>query len=170
MLGELDRVLDAELRAGRSWRTEIEESLERWPRIAEADATSCGGVRGWIEFHLGGDGSALLAANLELELGLICQRCLNALSVTVPMKVRMALGEETGAPEGYEAYGQVGGATVRQLLEDELLLEVPGFPVHPAAAECGPMGELVQKLAPGDGGDETKTNPFAALASLKIKK
>lgn len=170
MLGELDRVLDAGLRAGRSWQAEIDESLQRWPRLAEADATGSGMVRGRVDFDLRGDGSAMLAANLELELGLVCQRCLNALSVTVPVQVRMALGEETGAPEGYEAYGQVGGATVRQLLEDELLLEVPGFPVHPAAAECGPTAELLEKLAPGDGGDETTTNPFAALASLKSKK
>ena len=170
MLGDLDRVLDAGLQAGRSWQAGIDESLEHWPRVAEASAAGTGRVRGRAAFDLRGDGSALLDADLELEIGLVCQRCLREMSVTIPVRVRMALGEETGAPEGYEAYGQVGGASVRQLLEDEMLLEVPGFPAHPAGAECGPLAGMIDELGPGDGGAEAGTNPFAALASLKTKK
>ena len=170
MLGELDRKLDAGLQAGRSWQTRLDESLRRWPRLAEVAAGGAGTVRGQVGFELRGDGSALLDADLDLEIELVCQRCLQVMSLTVPARIRMALGEETGAPADYEAYGQVGGATVRQLLEDELLLEVPGFPAHPRRVDCGPMAELIEDLAPEDDGDEGKTNPFAALASLKSKK
>jgi len=170
MLGDLDRVLDAGLQAGRSWQAGIDESLEHWPRVSEASAAGTGRVRGRVSFDLRGDGSALLDADLELDIGLVCQRCLREMSVTIPVRVRMALGEETGAPEGYEAYGQVGGASVRQLLEDEMLLEVPGFPAHPANTDCGPLAEKIDELGPGDDGAEPGTNPFAALASLKTKK
>jgi len=170
MLGELDRILDAELRAGRSWQGGVDESLDKWPRVSEASAAGTGRVRGRVGFDLRGDGSALLDADLELEIELVCQRCLREMSMAIPVRVRMALGEETGAPEGYEAYGQVGGASVRQLLEDELLLEVPVFPAHPAEAECGPLAGMIEELGSGDGDAEAATNPFAALASLKTKK
>lgn len=170
MRGELDRALDAGLQAGRSWRMSLDESLSGWPRLADAATGAPGRIRGSIDFDLRGDGSALLDAELELDLGLVCQRCLREIRLAIPLRVRMALGEETGAPEGYEAYGQVAGATVRQLLEDEMLLEVPGFPVHPSAADCGPMDEMIERLAPEETGAERGENPFAALASLKKPK
>lgn len=170
MLGELDRVLDESLSAGRSWRARLDESLELWPRLAESSAAGAGQVRGEVDFDLRGDGSALLAADLEVNVELTCQRCLETFVLAVPLEVRMALGEETGAPEGFEAYGQVGGVSVRQLLEDELLLEVPPFPVHPDRKRCGQAAEMIDRLAPRQESVEPRTNPFAALESLKTKK
>ncbi len=170
MRGDLDRVLSAGLSGARAFTGDLEEGLERWPRLAEVSPDGRGTLRGHVEFEPAGDGSALLQADLEFEAELVCQRCLEPLTVRIPVRVAMALGEETGAPEGFEAYGQVEGATVRQLLEDELLLEVPPFPAHPESRGCGPAAQTIERLAPDESGDETRQRPFAALASLKRKK
>ena len=170
MRGDLDMVLRPGLSGARSFAGAVDEDLARWRRLAELSGDGQGRLRGEVKFDSPGDGSALLRADLELEAALVCQRCLEPLTLRIPVRVRIALGEETGAPEEFEAYGQVEGSTLRQLLEDELLLEVPSFPVHREIDECGASAQMIERLAPEESGHETTQNPFAALASLKRKK
>ncbi len=102
---------------------------------------------------------------LRTRLRLECQRTLEPFEHPLRVDVRLGLIEherdEAGLPAGYEPLLLENGTLQpAQVIEDELLLALPAFPVKPGSL---PLPESLQDASPRDG------NPFAVLRALQRK-
>lgn len=176
MSAELDRPLEPAALAARDRHWSAETPLREWPRLAELDL---GGeaagrvVRVSVDWRDDGHGRPLLEGELELRLGATCQRCLEPMELELRVQPKLFFGdpahlEPALAEAGFEPCELEPGTTLRQLLEDEVLLAVPAFPVHQQEADCGALAEKLAQLEPGQEG-RSGSSPFAVLAELKRK-
>jgi uncharacterized protein len=105
---------------------------------------------------------------VQAVLPLECQRTLRRFEHPVQVEQRYGLvrseDDEAALPEGYEALlmAEDGGLELPALVEDELILAVPLIPVAPGS-------ESVERDWPVTADEETRANPFSALAALKKK-
>lgn len=176
MFAELDRLLEPAPLAARSWHLAAATPLQDWPRLValEPGVGSEGRtVRVEIRFATNETGDPVMAGRLATTLRCTCQRCLEEMDLELVAEPKLFFGQAASlgaAAEaaGYECCEVEPGATLRQVLEDELLLAVPAFPAHADGADCGP---LAQKLAAVEApaGGEGVASPFAVLAGLKRK-
>lgn len=174
MSDELDRLLEPRALAARDWRLHCETPLRDWDRLAalghsgtELDAV----VRVAAGFREDANGMALLEGEIVARLRCICQRCLEEMELEVCARPKLMFGgaEELGAAAlaaGFEHCELEPGVTLRRLLEDEVLLSVPVFPVHERSEDCGALAAKLAELEPGEGGEKS-SSPFAVLAGLK---
>jgi uncharacterized protein len=150
----------------------------RWPlrlfgRLAESFASPPAdddqvswSVRGERRVLRGGVPQAWLHLRASACLSLECQRCLKpvAVQIEVARDFLFVHGEEAAAQLDAETDDDVLAMPrvldLRELVEDELLLEMPLVPRHESCPE--PLPVPVDDEAP----DEAP-NPFAALAVLK---
>jgi uncharacterized protein len=110
-----------------------------------------------------------VVAELEVRacLPLTCQRCLNPMRVNVDSRSRvMLIGTEDEAdrvPAGIETVLALERrVSVRELVEEELLLAVPIVPLHQDPRECAP-GE---RVALAQAGETSVQRPFERLGEL----
>lgn len=145
--------------------------LAAMARLRDLLADTDGEVRFALEF--GQDVLQVPFAELRIEAGLplVCQRSLQRFVQPVSLTQRLALVRDEGGddedieaalPPGYEALqvGNDGALRPAELVEDELILAVPLVPVMPGS-------ESVEREWPATAEEETRANPFAALAALK---
>jgi uncharacterized protein len=168
---QLDRKLEPAPLAASGWSLECESPLEHWPRLRELAQVPGRKVSVKLAFRENEEGLPLMEGVLSVSLRGECQRCLEEFELVVRAEPRLAFASvgQLGAgalAAGFEACEPEPGATLRQLLEDELLLCVPAFPVHARSEECGPLAGKLAELEPETGGDSA-SSPFAALAALK---
>ncbi len=179
MFAELDRVLEPRALAARGWRLAGEAVLQEWPRLLAVDEAG-GGVAGpgrqvrfEVAFHEDDDGAAMLEGELAVTLSCVCQRCLENMALDLQASPRLVFGaaeelDTAASGAGFEACEPEAGATLRQLLEDEILLVMPAFPVHERREDCGALAGRLAELEPAASG-EGSSGPFAVLAGLKRK-
>ena len=114
---------------------------------------------------------------LHLEAGatlpLVCQRCLHPVDVDLAVKrsFRFVADEATAAAEDEECEEDLLALTrsfdLLELVEDELLMELPVAPRHEACPETVKMSAS----DPGfDAANAEKEHPFAVLGRLKTGK
>lgn len=176
MSAELDRSLEPAALAARGREWSAETPLDEWPRLAELDRAGAAAgrrVRARVAWDEDGQGRPLLEGELELRLGATCQRCLEPMELELRVQPKLFFGapaelEPALAEAGFEPCELEPGTTLRQLLEDEVLLAVPAFPVHQRAEDCGALAEKLAQLEPGEDG-QSGSSPFAVLAELKRK-
>ncbi|MDI3383020.1 YceD family protein [Xenophilus aerolatus] len=132
----------------------------RWTAKGEMRTTTGGPAVPWI--HL----------DAQLDLPLVCQRCLQP--VDTPLQAdrwfRFVADEETAALEDEEADEDVLVSShdfdLRELVEDELLMDIPFAPVH----EVCPAPVRMSAADPDfEAAGQERPNPFAALEALKKK-
>ncbi|MDX1432432.1 MAG: YceD family protein [Gammaproteobacteria bacterium] len=121
-----------------------------------------------LRFHLGDDARPRIEGELRARLQVRCQRCLEPVLIEVTREIKLmpvATDAEAAAVDAdYEPLlVDADAISVARLVEDEIILSMPGYPRHPAG-ECSPPAgadpEAVPAPARGD-------NPFAVLRSLK---
>ena len=140
-------------------------ALAELPRLAPL-LVEGGGVAFRLVFSQE-DGRAVVSGVVRSRLMLRCQRCLGPIALDVDAAFALAFVaglEEAGAlPEPYEPV-VVEDSRVRplELVEDELLLAVPGIPLHEGDACRAPSADPA--ATEGASQDES---PFAVLASLR---
>ena len=147
--------------------------LSSFTRLAGLLADTEGEVRYEIEFGRDLSGLATVEVFAEADLPLVCQRSLERFLLPVTVRQRLGLladeSEESALPADVEPalVGPDGALHPLELVEDELILAVPAYPVKPGSAEV----EAVWTDAEAEAEDEQpRTNPFAALAALKGRK
>ncbi len=115
---------------------------------------------------MGGEQPALVLT-LKGCLSLKCQRCLTAMPYAVNIKSKFVVMPDIQATSPLNEDGYEGDdleylpadaqMSVLDLIEDELLLNLPAFPKH-ADGRCGELS-AIKEIG--------KVNPFEALLSLK---
>ena len=106
----------------------------------------------------------------QATLSLVCQRCLGPVDVPVSFErdFRFVASEELAEVEDEESEEDVlvisKAFNVLELIEDELLMEMPPVPKHP---NCPKPVKLQAADANFDAEAAEKPNPFAVLQSLK---
>ncbi len=126
-----------------------------------------------IEMHGDKEGRVrTLQGRIVATLTLVCQRCLEPL--TVPVDVQFHLGlvttEEQAErlPAGLEPL-LMTGPTLRlvDVIEDELVLALPIVALHPEGSACAAQVPAAVAAVPEPTEPEPRKNPFAVLAQLK---
>lgn len=176
MSDELDRPLEPRALAARDRRLRCATPLGDWQRLTALDPSGAAPdtvVRVDAGFREDENGVALLEGQVVARLRCHCQRCLEEMELEVCARPKLMFGraDELGAAAvaaGFEHCELEPGMTLRELLEDEVLLAVPAFPVHERSEDCGKLAAKLAELEPGEGG-ERSSSPFAVLAALKRK-
>lgn len=141
-----------------------------------------------FELRFGHDdgGQACVLGHIDAELVVLCQRCLEPMSIRIERPVCLALvqckDESASLDDAYDPL-LVGEEplALSGLLEDELILGMPSFARH-ASGECElpPGADAVDDTDDsGEGhtgqhgdtaGESGEDNPFSVLKSLKPRK
>jgi uncharacterized protein len=143
--------------------------LAAFPRLSELLAVTAGEVRGRVRFarEIG-----IPVADVEVsgELPFTCQRCFGPMSVQVDSRERVAMvaseAEADRVPQGRETIlAPDHRISIRDLVEEELLLTLPIVPLHAEDAEqCQTEG---LRVAPEEATPASDTQrPFERLGEL----
>lgn len=137
-----------------------EFALADLARLAGSLASRAGTVRYELVGRIDDEGKPRLSCKVEGTLELVCQRCLDTMfwPIATASDLRLVADEaalaEVDEPEGPELLAAQKDLSVRDLVEDEILLALPIAPKHPEG-RC--------QLAFASGEASTR-NPFAVLA------
>jgi uncharacterized protein len=142
--------------------------LAELSRLRSQLASVAGSVRGRAHFARE-SGVVVVDLTLAGTATLDCQRCLEAMELTVESTVRVGLiaaeADMSRVPEDLEPVLAPGGRiSIGELVEEELLLALPIVPLHERADECAvaPSAPLVT-----DEQKEQQTQrPFERLGEL----
>jgi uncharacterized protein len=124
-----------------------------------------------LEFGVDEQGITFLKGHLKALLRLQCQRCLEPFIYEIisdfVLGIVNTLDEANALPDQYEpALAKEGSLALRELIEDEIILNLPIIPRH-EPEECKVKLPLVDSgWEKGEGKGE---NPFQVLQSLKDK-
>jgi len=142
-------------------------SFTRMARLSKM-VENCGGAAE-VDLHFDVDEQKIpvVTGRLRSELVLICQRCLEPLSVSIDIEVALGIvaseQEAERLPSRYDpVIVEDERLSVADLVEDEILLALPAIPRHQEQCAAGvPPAEQ----PPAERAD----NPFAVLSRLKSK-
>ncbi len=146
--------------------------LKAMPRLADLCARTDGGVEVDLRFERGEqDGLCVMYGSVRTSLALVCQRCLEEMTLDLRAAPRLMLlrpGERADLEQEAETLVVEQSLSLAQVIEDELLLVMPMIPMHDV--ELCPARNLVKP--PADQSprrSQAKRNPFAVLKELKRK-
>ncbi|MDX9969614.1 MAG: DUF177 domain-containing protein [Hydrogenophaga sp.] len=150
------------------------DSIGRYARLSDAGVPGGAdhGVIWRAQAELRGEGARAvpwLHLQANAVLSLTCQRCLQA--VETPLEVdrwfRFVADEATAEAEDEDSEEDVLALeprpSLRELVEDELLMALPLVPMHEECPAPLPLPAQEAAVEPA----EDKPSPFAALAKLK---
>ena len=121
----------------------------------------------------GGEGHIWLHLSAEAALPMTCQRCLTEARIPlyVDRSFRFVADEATAEMEDDDSDEDLLAMSrefnLLELIEDELLMEVPVVPRH---EECPVPVQMESSDADFEQANEQKENPFAVLQSLNVGK
>ena len=167
--GPIPPHVDPRKLADRGATLEGELLLADLPRLCDPLADNHGSVRAKFFFERDERNAVVIHSELEVEVKMICQRCLELVALPIQSACDYAVVKEgantQSVPKGYDVL-ELGEdpLDLLALVEDELLLALPIVPAHDPEDCQQPAG--LEEPAPGE--DEvTRSNPFSVLAQLK---
>lgn len=112
----------------------------------------------------------VVTGQISVELQMLCNRCLNASSVTLEHELEVVLVTTDSHAEelqqGFDTWlVEDKQIFLRDFIEDEILLELPIVVAHD---ECQTSKELIEAMPEDE--QQQDENPFAALKDLNLKK
>ena len=150
--------------------------LAELPRVSHELIGKDGEASGHVRFsrHMG---HAVADLDVSAAPEVVCQRCMQTMRWPVSVKSRIALVSDYDAadrvPDGMEVFlVEADSVSVRDLVDEEVMLALPHVPRHDEGSECA--GREV--LLPGQeaGADESANaqvqKPFAQLGELLKRK
>lgn len=142
--------------------------LEQLERLTGSVANADGSVHVRLVFGRDEQRTVTFRSELKVEVKMICQRCLELVSLPIHSECEYAVIHEGASsqhlPKHYEVL-EVGEETlgVKELVEDELLLALPIVPLHASDVCQAPGPETTSKSQE----NFERSNPFSVLAQLK---
>lgn len=136
-------------------------------RLASGLAATDGEVEYELDFDKDETGVSGVRVRAKTALPLVCQRTLERFDhpVEIDAKLGFIVDEEDEAalPAGYEPLLlDAAGLRPADVIEDELILALPVFPVKPGTQE------MQREWKGGVADDAAKPNPFAVLKNVKL--
>jgi uncharacterized protein len=111
-----------------------------------------------------------LIGQVSAGLNLVCQRCLEGFKCEVTSEVNIELVREEGQEHREHdvfVLDSDGALPLIELVEDEILLQIPNMPKHGNIEDCKQeMIDRATEYVPEED-EEEKENPFAVLKNLK---
>jgi uncharacterized protein len=150
--------------------------LRELPRSAHELSAKDGEANGHVRFtrQLG---IAVAELRVTAQPEMICQRCMQPVRVPIDDQTRIALVTDYAAadrvPEGLEIFLVEGDSvSVRDLVDEEVLLALPQVPRHAEGTECAnQVVDLPGEAAEGEEPlDPQVQKPFAQLGELLKRK
>ena len=146
------------------------------PRVSHELIGKEGEASGCARFsrHMG---QALADLEVHAAPEVICQRCMQPMRWPVDVKTRIALVSDYDAadrvPDGMEVFlVEADSVSVRDLVDEEVMLALPHVPRHAEGSECAGHGvELPGQEADAEDADAAQVQkPFAQLGELLKRK
>lgn len=149
--------------------------LNTLPRLTEGLMSFDEDVTVRIECGTDQQGLTVLSGDASCQVSVKCERCGEAMPLTLNCSFAytpVKNGDDDAAleliPERYDVIerDEHGEINLRQLIEDELILTLPLFPMHDATdCKVDPSAMSFGDIGP----EPEKPNPFAILQELKKK-
>ncbi len=156
--------------ADRAAVLEGEWPVAQFSRLCEQLVSDTGNVKARFEFGRDEQGLIVMQGQLEADVQMVCQRCLEAALLPVLSEFTYAVVKEgkntDNLPKSYDVI-ELGEdpLDLLELVEDELILALPIVPAHepdqcqhPAGYVAAPEPSVKQV---------SRSNPFDVLAQLK---
>ena len=146
-----------------------ELQLSELERLAGALEDDQGTVHVSLEFGRDEQRTLVIRSELDVEVKMVCQRCLEPVVLPIHSECDYAVVSEGSnsqhLPKGYDVL-EVGEdpLDLLALVEEELLLALPIVPLHDPEICQAPLGSDEPEPIENE---ETRSNPFSVLAQLK---
>ena len=167
--GPIPPHVDPRKLADRAAALEGELQLSELKRLVDPLEDDKGVVHARFDFGRDEQHTVVIRSELDVEVTMICQRCLEPVVLPIHSECEYAVVNE-GAnsqhlPKGYDAL-EVGEEPLDllALVEDELLLALPIVPLHDPEICQPPAGP--DEPEPSEN-EVSRSNPFSVLAQLK---
>ncbi len=167
--GPIPPHVDPRKLADRGATLEGELPLADLPRLCDPLADNVGFVRAKFVFERDERRSPVMHSTIDVEVKMVCQRCLELVALPIHSECSYAVVKEGGntqsVPQGYDVL-ELGEdpLDLPALIEEELLLALPIVPLHDPEDCQQPAG--LEEPEPSE--DEvSRSNPFSVLAQLK---
>ncbi|MDH0893930.1 MULTISPECIES: YceD family protein [Pseudomonas] len=167
--GPIPPHVDPRKLADRGVTLEGEMPLASFERLCDPLADNAGTVHAKLVFERDERRAVTIHSELEVEVKMVCQRCLELVALPIRSECHYAVVKEgadtQSLPKGYDVL-EVGEdpLDLMTLVEDELLLALPIVPAHDPEECQQPAGVET----PESSEDEvSRSNPFSVLAQLK---
>jgi|SRR5690349_12973491 uncharacterized protein len=150
--------------------------LAELPRVSRELTSTEGEARGHVRFSRQ-LGQAVADLEVDAQPEVVCQRCMQPMRWPVKVKSRVALVSDYDAadrvPEEMEVFLVEGDSvSVRDLVDEEVMLALPNVPRHGEDSECARQQVQLpgQPDEPEDEPDLQVQKPFAQLGELLKRK
>lgn len=174
---ELPRTIDPNKLAEQNASLDGVIALRSLSRFADLLLESEGEVSAHLQFGRDAERRRIVEGRLEAPVILECQRCMSSMRTMLTSEFRLGLvindEQARQLPKDLEPFLiQDFQADLWQLVEDELLLVVPPYPLHdrddcPAADTLEALEGQAEAMPEAE--PEQRENPFSVLAELKKK-
>ena len=146
--------------------------IKQFERLSDALVTSTGSVDIALQFHRIGSWRNCVSGDCKTKVILICQRCLRECEHQISSEIRLGFVDKESSlerlPDDIEPFMMNDEKTIHlvDLLEDDLLLQIPLTPMHANRDNCDPdmtkyeVSEAEEPEAP------KRENPFSVLKKL----
>lgn len=170
MLARLPKYIDPLHLADKRSELKGELSLKDFGRLGDMLSDTNGNVA--IDLFFSREGRlAKIEGKIETHLQLVCQNCLKALDWPVQAEVHLgivnSLEQVDRLPPDFEPlFIEEEKILLQNIIEDELLLNLPQYPKHPEPCTIEDTGSRTPGQAEADR-QKKQDNPFSILTHLK---
>ena len=163
-VGLLDRVRFLDL-AQRGAQVAGRVPLSSCARLAELVEPEPAEIHASLNLSRHDSGVAIVRGQVDAELAMSCQRCLDRVPIHVQAELKLAIvADETQlVPDEFEPFiATEGVGRLADLVEEEIILSLPDYPVHESLQQCGELVARVLELE-----QAPREHPFDVLRRLK---
>ncbi len=166
---ELNKTLPSQLKLFNFAKKEINLSglyqISDFPKVSEIVSNKRDKVVVELSFYLKNNKTPCVEGIIELDVVLVCQRCLDNLSIALKVNFNLAFVKHNQESEELDSHYEIylieeEELKTYDLISDEILLSIPMVPTHDY--DCI---KYINKQEIVEGKSE---NPFAILKKIKI--
>lgn len=146
--------------------------LARLPRFRQMLASDKAAIHVQLEFTIGDRGYRVIHGQVQAEVEVACQRCLEPVAIHIDEELALALVKDDAEAAALRAdldpwIGPDIKLQLADLVEEQLMLSMPIVSYH-APGQCAqPAFAAAPTQSQDDAQDTAGTNPFAVLEKLK---
>lgn len=166
---ELNKGLPGQLKLFNFAKKEISLSgiyqISDFPKISEISRNKKNDVKVDLSFYLENDKTPCIDGIIQLDIVLVCQRCLDDLSIALEVNFNLAFVRHNQESEELDSHYEIyvieeEELATYDLISDEILLSIPMVPMHDY--------DCIKEINEKEIVEGKSENPFAILKKIKI--